>query len=65
MIHGHVHSPELCDGVTAVGASCNLWQYYNSKGLSSWAYADAIIHNCGKSQLIVFDDNTYRFTNLL
>ena len=65
LIHGHVHTPEICDGVTTVGVSCKLWQYYNSRGMSSWAYADAVIHESGKSQLLVFDDDTYRFSNLI
>jgi hypothetical protein len=64
MIHGHGHTPIMMDGVTMVGVSCNLWQYYNSKGLSSWAYADSIIHKNGKNQLIIFDDKTFEFTNL-
>ena len=64
MIVGHGHSPKLKDGVLMVGVSCNLWQYYNSKGLSSWAYADAIVHNNGKNQLIIFDDRDLRFTLL-
>jgi hypothetical protein len=64
MIHGHGHSPTMIDGVTMVGVSCKLWQYYNSKGLSSWAFADSIIHKNGKNQLIIFDDRTLEFTNL-
>lgn len=57
MIHGHGHSPRIEDGVTMVGVSCLLWQYYNSKGLSSWAHADCIVHSSGKNQLIVYDEN--------
>lgn len=64
MIHGHVHSPEMCDGVTSVGVSCELWQYYNSSGMSSWAYADSVIHECGKNQLFIFDESDFKFTML-
>lgn len=65
MIHGHGHSPMMLDGVTMVGVSCNLWQYYNSHGMSSWAYCDSIIHDSGKNQLIIYDENTLEFTMLL
>lgn len=64
MIHGHGHTPEMIDGVTMVGVSCNLWQYYNESGLSSWGYADAIIHNSGKNQLLIFDEWDYNFSML-
>lgn len=64
MIHGHTHSPAIIDGVTCVGVSCKLWLYYNSKGLSSWAHADAIIHESGKNQLIVYDDD-YEISNFI
>lgn len=65
MIHGHVHSPAMIDGVTSVGVSCNLWQYYNSHGMSSWAYADSIIHESGKNQLIIYSEDDLSFTRLL
>lgn len=58
------NSPAMVDGVTCVGVSCKLWQYYNSKGLSSWAHSDCIIHADGKSQLIVYDE-TYEVSNLI
>lgn len=64
MIHGHGHTPEMIDGVTMVGVSCELWQYYNSAGLSSWNYADSIIHNSGKNQLFIFDEWDFNFTML-
>jgi hypothetical protein len=64
MIHGHVHSPSIVDGVTSVGVTSQLNQYYNRRGLSSWAYAHAFIHNTGKPQLIIFDDEDYGFTSL-
>jgi hypothetical protein len=65
MIHGHGHTPMMLDGVTMVGVSCNLWQYYNSKGMSSWSFADSIVHESGKNQLIVYDEDTLEFTRLL
>lgn len=64
MIHGHSHSPMIKDGVTVVGVSCKLWQPYNSKGMSSWAHADSIIHNTGKNQLLVYNDS-YKISNLI
>ena len=64
MIFGHGHSPTMIDGCTMVGVSCNLWQYYNSKGLSSWGFADSIIHKSGKNQLIIFDERDMKFTHL-
>lgn len=64
MIHGHSHSPEIVDGVTCVGVTCNIWQYYNSSGMSSWANAHSVIHSNGKNQLLVFDDD-YRLSLLI
>lgn len=64
MIHGHSHSPTIIDGITCVGVTSKLWQYYNSAGLSSWAHAHSVIHNTGKNQLLVFDDD-YRLSLLI
>ena len=64
LIHGHTHSPMLHNNVSTVGVTCNLHQYYNRKGLSSWAYAHSIIHNNGKNQLLVFDDD-YTLSGLI
>ncbi len=64
MIHGHSHSPSIIDNVTCVGVSCDLWQYYNSAGLSSWAHAHSIIHDSGKNQLLVYNDD-YKISNLI
>lgn len=64
LIMGHMHSPQMIDNVCVVGVSCNLWQWYNSNGMSSWNYADAIIHDSGKNQLIIFDEWDYSFTTL-
>lgn len=68
MIHGHTHSPVIHNGVTVVGVTCLLHQYYNKRGISSWAHAHSIIHNKNKNQLVVFDDdneisNIISFTN--
>ena len=57
MIHGHSHSPQAKNGVTCVGVSCKLWQYYNSNGMSSWANAHSIIHPNGKNQLLIYNDS--------
>lgn len=61
MIHAHTHTPSMIDGVTCVGVTCKLWQYYNSSGMSSWANAHSVVHNTGKNQLLVFD-NDYRLS---
>ena len=57
MIHGHNHSPIIMDGVTSVGLTGNVSQYYTRKGVSTHAYAHALVHENGKRQLLVFDDN--------
>jgi len=57
LIHAHSHSPKLHNNVTCVGVTANLSQWYNRKGLSSWAYAHSVIHNNGKNQLLVFNDD--------
>ncbi len=64
IIHGHSHSPMLHNNVSTVGVTCNINQHYNRKGLSSWAYAHSIIHNNGKNQLLVFDDD-YTLSGLI
>lgn len=64
LIHGHSHSPMLHNNVSCVGVTCNLQQWYNRKGLSSWAYAHSVIHNNGKNQLLVFDDD-YSLSGLI
>lgn len=64
MIHGHQHSPVLINNLTTVGVTCNLEQYYNRKGLSSWAYAHSVVHSNGKNQLLVFNDEL-KISNLL
>lgn len=64
MIHAHQHSPVLHNNVTCVGVTCNIKQYYTRKGLSSWAYAHSVIHENGKNQLLVFDDD-YKLSGLL
>jgi len=64
LIGGHSHSPMLYNNVTTVGVSCDLEQWYNRKGLSSWAYAHSVIHDNGKNQLLVFTDD-YKLSNLI
>ena len=64
LIHAHTHSPMLHNNVTCVGTTCNINQWYNRKGLSSWAYAHSVIHNNGKNQLLVFDDD-YSLSGLI
>lgn len=64
MIHGHSHSPVIFNGVTVVGVSCLLNQYYTRRGLSSWAHAHSVIHDNGKRQLLCFGDD-YELTNLI
>ncbi len=64
IIHAHSHSPKLHNNVTCVGVTANLNQYYNRKGLSSWAYAHSVIHNNGKNQLLVFNDD-YTLSGLI
>ncbi len=57
MIHAHGHSPTIHNGVTMVGVTSVLDQYYNRRGLSSWAYAHSVIHTTCKNQLLVFGDD--------
>lgn len=64
LIHGHSHSPMLHNNVTCVGVTANIHQWYNRKGLSSWAYAHSVIHNNGKNQLLVFNDD-YSLSGLI
>lgn len=64
MIGAHLHSPIILDGYTGVGVTCKLHQYYNRRGLSSWAHAHSIIHHNNKNQLIVFGDDR-EITSLL
>lgn len=64
LIHAHSHSPMLHNNVTCVGVTCNIEQWYNRKGLSSWAYAHSVVHNNGKNQLLVFNDD-YSLSGLI
>jgi len=57
MIHAHSHSPIIHNGVTVVGVTSYLDQYYNRRGMSSWANAHSVIHESGKNQLFVFGDD--------
>lgn len=64
IIHAHSHSPKLHNNVSCVGTTCELEQHYNRKGLSSWAYAHSVIHENGKNQLLVFNDD-YSLSSLI
>ena len=64
LIHAHSHSPMLHNNVTCVGVTCQIHQHYNRKGLSSWAYAHSVIHDNGKNQLLVFNDD-YSLSGLI
>lgn len=64
LIGGHAHSPMLFNNVTTVGVTANLKQWYNRKGLSSWAYAHSVVHPNGKNQLLVFGDD-YTLSGLI
>ena len=57
MIHGHNHSPIIMDGVTSVGLTGTVNQYYARKGLSTHANAHCLIHKNGKRQLLVFNND--------
>lgn len=56
IIHGHNHSPFIMDGVTSVGLTAKVDQYYTRKGMSTHANAHCLIHDNGKRQLLVFDN---------
>lgn len=64
IIHAHSHSPKLHNNVSCVGVTCHTEQWYNRKGLSSWAYGHSVIHNNGKNQLLVFNDD-YTLSGLI
>lgn len=64
LIHAHSHSPMLHNNVSCVGTTCEIRQFYNRKGLSSWAYGHSVIHENGKNQLLVFNDD-YSLSGLI
>jgi hypothetical protein len=64
MIHAHSHSPVIHNGVTVAGVTSYLDQYYNRRGMSSWANAHVAVHESGKNQLLVFGDDG-QISNLL
>lgn len=64
MIHAHSHSPVIHDGITVVGVSSLLDQYYTRRGMSSWAHAHSAIHGNGKNQLLCLGDD-YELSNLI
>ena len=51
VVHGHVHSPGVRNGATAVGVSTRLNLNYTS-GPSSWLQSHAVIDSKGKTKLI-------------
>ncbi|MDR1018996.1 MAG: hypothetical protein LBM02_09900 [Lachnospiraceae bacterium] len=56
LITAHTHTPLKLDNLTTVGTLTKLRVGYN-KGLSSWFNANALVHENGKSQLIlIFKD---------
>lgn len=62
---GHGHTATIVDNVIMVGTSCYIWQDFNSKGLSKGNLADALIHATGHTQLVVYDEFTHKFSNLV
>lgn len=64
LIGGHAHTPMLFNNVTTVGVTAHLKQWYNRRGLSSWAYAHSVVHDNNKNQLLVFDDD-YTLSGLI
>ena len=64
LIGGHSHSPMLFNNVTTVGVTCHIKQWYNRKGLSSWAYSHSVVHPNEKNQLLVFNDD-YTLSGLI
>lgn len=56
MIHGHNHTPIIMDGVTSVGMTAKIKKYYTRKGMSTHSNAHCVVHNNGKRQLLVFND---------
>lgn len=64
VIGAHTHSPQIVDGYTCVGVTAKLDQYYTRRSLSSWAHSHAIIHDTGKCQLLVMD-NDYQISGLI
>ena len=68
MMVAHGHNPERADGVLRVGTSSKRRQGYND-GLSNHEHAHGIIHNDGKSQLLVTPNDIFttlgKFVNKL
>ena len=58
-ITGHTHSPFRFDVHIGVGTNTKIPMNYQKGGMSSSMHADAIIHNDGKAQLILFINNRY------
>jgi hypothetical protein len=62
-IVAHGHGTWVLDGAMQVGTCTKIQEGY-AVGLSSWIWADAILHPNGKAQLLIWEDN-YTFTTLL
>jgi len=62
-ITGHSHSPAIKWGAYQVGIACSMKHGYNI-GLSSWAYANCLLNDQGKRQMIVLNKDTLTYTTL-
>ncbi|MEM1046501.1 MAG: hypothetical protein AAGL24_10130 [Pseudomonadota bacterium] len=49
---GHLHAPEIVDGVYVAGVNGSLDQGYN-KGASSWAHADIVTYGNAKRTILI------------
>lgn len=63
-IHGHNHSPTIRDGVSSVGLTAIIKQYYTRGGLSTHANAHMFIFPNGKRQMLCFGDD-YKISNFI
>jgi len=63
LITGHSHSCERLDGLVTVGTMTKLRMNYNN-GLSSWNHANAVIYPNGKTQLIIINKDSYKYTTI-
>jgi len=58
IIHGHTHTPRIIKGAMSVGYSFDASKADYAKGISTWAQADAVIFDSGKSVLILYGPNS-------
>lgn len=61
---GHLHSHAVFNGAYVVGVSCEMEQYYNRKGLSTWSQGHGVVYENGKRQQIIFTKD-YKLSNLI